>query len=80
MVAAIILAVIRCWNEYFFTASLTSTYAKTLLVVVADQTGSKRISWWSMAAISSAANLPFFVIGNFPERPIVRGLMAGAIE
>ena len=33
MVAAFILAVILCWNEYFFAALLTSTRAKTLPVM-----------------------------------------------
>ena len=50
MVAAFILAFVLCWNEYFFAALLTSTDAKTLPVMVASQTGSQGISWWSMAA------------------------------
>ena len=39
------------WNEYFFAALLTSTDAKTLPVMVASQTGSQGINWWSMAAL-----------------------------
>lgn len=80
MVAAFILSVILCWNEYFFAALLTSTNAKTLPVMVASQTGSQGISWWSMAAISSAAILPLVVIGVFLERYIVKGLTAGAVK
>src|SRR5882724_3808865 len=41
MVAAFILSVVLCWNEYFFAALLTSTDAKTLPVMVASQTGSQ---------------------------------------
>lgn len=41
MVAAFVLSLILCWNEYFFAALLTSTDAKTLLVTVASQTGSQ---------------------------------------
>ena len=37
MVAAFILSVILCWNEYFFAALLTSTNAKTLPVMVANR-------------------------------------------
>src|SRR5919108_1219194 len=55
MVAAFILSVVLCWNEYFFAALLTSTNAKTLPVMVASQTGSQGINWWSMAALSAAA-------------------------
>jgi multiple sugar transport system permease protein len=80
MVAAFIIAFILCWNEYFFAALLTSTKAKTLPVMVASQTGSQGISWWSMAAISSAAILPLIVIGIFLERYIVKGLTAGAVK
>jgi multiple sugar transport system permease protein len=80
MVAAFILAVILCWNEYFFAALLTSTHAKTLPVMVASQTGSQGISWWSMAAVSSAAILPLIIIGIALEKYIVKGLTAGAVK
>jgi multiple sugar transport system permease protein len=80
MVAAFILSVILCWNEYFFAALLTSTNAKTLPVMVASQTGSQGISWWSMAALASAAILPLIVIGIFLEKYIVKGLTAGAVK
>ncbi len=80
MVAAFILSVILCWNEYFFAALLTSTNAKTLPVMVASQTGSQGISWWTMAAVSSAAILPLIIIGIFLEKYIVKGLTAGAVK
>ncbi|TIW05411.1 MAG: carbohydrate ABC transporter permease, partial [Mesorhizobium sp.] len=44
MVAAFILAMVLCWNEYFFAALLTSTDAKTIPVMVASQTGSQGIN------------------------------------
>ncbi|WP_119270150.1 carbohydrate ABC transporter permease [Taklimakanibacter deserti] len=80
MVAAFILSVILCWNEYFFAALLTSTNAKTLPVMVASQTGSQGINWWSMAALATAAIAPLVVIGVFLERYIVKGLTAGAVK
>jgi multiple sugar transport system permease protein len=80
MVAAFILAMILCWNEYFFAALLTSTNAKTLPVMVASQTGSQGINWWAMAALSTAAIAPLAIIGVLLERSIVRGLTAGAIK
>ncbi len=80
MVAAFILAFVLCWNEYFFAALLTSTNAKTLPAMVASQTGSQGINWWSMAALSSAAILPLILIGIFLERYIVKGLTAGAVK
>jgi multiple sugar transport system permease protein len=80
MVAAFILSVVLCWNEYFFAALLTSTTAKTLPVMVASQTGSQGINWWAMAALSTAAIAPLVVIGVFLERYIVKGLTAGAVK
>jgi multiple sugar transport system permease protein len=80
MVAAFILSVVLCWNEYFFAALLTSSDAKTLPVMVASQTGSQGINWWSMAALSTAAIAPLAIIGIFLERYIIRGLTAGAVK
>ncbi len=80
MVAAFILALVLTWNEYFFAALLTSTDAKTLPVMVASQTGSQGINWWSMAALSGAAIAPLVVIGIVLERYIIKGLAAGAVK
>ena len=80
MVAAFILSLILCWNEYFFAALLTGSVAKTLPVMVASQTGSQGINWWVMAAISTAAIAPLVVIGIVLERYIVKGLTAGAVK
>ena len=80
IVAAFILSVVLCWNEYFFAALLTSSNAKTLPVMVASQTGSQGINWWAMAALSTAAIAPLLIIGIFLERYIVKGLTAGAVK
>jgi multiple sugar transport system permease protein len=77
MVAAFILSLVLCWNEYFFAALLTSTDAKTLPVMVASQTGSQGINWWSMAALSTAAIAPLVIIGILLDRYIVGGLTTG---
>ena len=80
MVAAFILSLVLCWNEYSFAALLTSTDAKTLPVMVASQTGSQGINWWSMAALSAAAIAPLVVIGIVLERYIIKGMAAGAVK
>jgi multiple sugar transport system permease protein len=80
MVAAFILSLVLTWNEYFFAALLTSTHANTLPVMVASQTGSQGISWWSMAALSFAAILPLIVVGVALERYIIKGMAAGAVK
>ena len=80
MVAAFIISLVLTWNEYFFAASLTSSHAKTLPVMVASQTGSQGISWWSMAALSFAAILPLVIIGIILEKFIIKGMAAGAVK
>ena len=50
----------------------------SLPVMVASQTGSQGINWWSMAALSIAAIAPLVIVGIFLERYIVSGLITGA--
>jgi len=80
MVASFIISLVLTWNEYFFAALLTSTNAVTLPVMVASQTGSQGINWWSMAALSFAAIVPLIVIGIVLERYIIKGMAAGAVK
>lgn len=80
MVAAFLLSLVLCWNEYFFAALLTSTEAKTLPVMIASQTGSQGINWWSMAALSTAGIAPLVFVAIFLERHIIKGMTAGAVK
>jgi len=80
MVAAFILSLVLTWNEYFFASLLTATDAKTLPVMVASQTGSQGVNWWSMAAISFGAILPLIVVAVLLERFIIKGMSAGAVK
>jgi multiple sugar transport system permease protein len=80
MVASFILSIVLCWNEYFFASLLTGFDAQTLPVMVASQTGSQGINWWTMAALSTAAIAPLVLIGVFLERYIVMGLTAGSVK
>jgi len=78
MVASFILSTVLCWNEYFFASLVTGFDAQTLPVMVASQTGSQGINWWTMAALSTASIAPLVLIGIFLERYIVMGLTAGS--
>lgn len=80
LVAAYILAVVLCWNEYFIALVLSSTNAVTLPFLIAGQVSSQGIKWWTMAALTTAAILPLAIIGIFLERYIVKGLTAGSVK
>lgn len=80
LVAAFILSLVLTWNEYFFAALLTGADAKTLPVMVASQTGSQGINWWSMAALSTAAIAPLVIVALLLERYIIKGLTAGSVK
>src|SRR5882757_2177718 len=78
MVAAFILSLVLCWNESVFASLLTGSDAQPPPVMVASQTGSSGINWWTFAALATASISPLLLIGIFLERYIVMGLTAGA--
>jgi multiple sugar transport system permease protein len=80
LVAAYILTVVLCWNEYFIALVLASTNAVTLPFLIAGQVSSQGIKWWTMAALTTAAIAPLAVIGILLERYIVKGLTAGSVK
>ena len=80
LVAAYILTVVLCWNEYFIALVLASTNAVTLPFLIAGQVSSQGIKWWTMAALTCAAIAPLAIIGIFLERYIVKGLTAGSVK
>lgn len=80
LVAAYILTVVLCWNEYFIALVLASANAVTLPFLIAGQVSSQGIKWWTMAALTMAAVAPLAVIGIVLERYIVKGLTAGSVK
>jgi multiple sugar transport system permease protein len=80
LVAAYILTVVFCWNEYFIALVLASTDAVTLPFMIAGQVTSQGVKWWTMAALTCAAIAPLLVIGVLLERYIVKGLTAGSVK
>ncbi len=80
LVAAYILTVVFCWNEYFIALVLSSTDAVTLPFMIAGQVTSQGVKWWTMAALTCAAIAPLLVIGILLERYIVKGLTAGSVK
>lgn len=79
-VAAFILALVLCWNEYFFAVTFAGAKSPTLPILLAGQTGSQGTRWWSIGALATITILPLVIIGIVLERYIVRGLTAGAVK
>jgi multiple sugar transport system permease protein len=79
-VAAFILALVLCWNEYFFAVTFAGAKSPTLPILLAGQTGSQGTRWWSISALATITILPLVVIGIFLERYIIKGLTAGAVK
>ena len=80
LVAAYILTVVLCWNEYFIALVLASSNAVTLPFLIAGQVSSQGVRWWTMAALTCAAIAPLAIIGIVLERYIVKGLTAGSVK
>ena len=79
-VASFILALVLCWNEYFFAGTFAGAKSPTLPSLLAGRTGSQGTRWWSIGALATITILPLVVIGIFLERYIIKGLTAGAVK
>lgn len=79
-VASFILALVLCWNEYFFAVTFAGAKAPTLPILLAGQTGSQGTRWWSIGALATITIMPLVLVGIFLERYIVKGLTAGAVK
>jgi len=79
-VAAFILALVLCWNEYFFAVTFSGAKSPTLPILLAGQTGSQGTRWWSISALATITIMPLVLIGIFLERYIIKGLTAGAVK
>lgn len=79
-VASFILALVLCWNEYFFAVTFSGAKSPTLPILLAGQTGSQGTRWWSIGALATITILPLVIIGILLERYIIKGLTAGAVK
>lgn len=74
------LLLILTWNEFFFAVNLTGQAAATLPVYMASFLTTEGQSWARMSAAAVLAVLPVLVVGWIASRPLVRGLMSGAVK
>jgi len=78
--AVSILTFLFSWNEFLFAFILTSRDARTIPVLILALSGTHKLDWPMMAAISTIAMIPAFLFIHSVQKYIVRGLTLGAIK
>jgi ABC-type glycerol-3-phosphate transport system permease component len=81
MIAATsILTFVLAWNEFLMAFILTSRDARTVPVLITALSGTHRLDWPIMAAISTISMIPAFIFITFVQRYLIKGLTMGAIK
>jgi len=81
MIAAVsILAFILSWNEFLFAFILTSRDARTVPVLITALSGTHKLDWPIMCAISTVSLIPAFIFITFVQRYLIKGLTLGAVK
>ncbi|MEM2929005.1 MAG: carbohydrate ABC transporter permease [Nitrososphaerota archaeon] len=80
LAATAILTFLLNWNEYLFASTFTSFNAITLPVTISKFGFWLVIDWTSMAAMSTLALLPVFILCFLAQRHIISGLTLGAVR
>ncbi|MEM4141216.1 MAG: carbohydrate ABC transporter permease [Nitrososphaeria archaeon] len=78
--AVAILVFLFSWNEFLFAFLLTSRDARTVPVLILSLTGTMKLDWPMMCAISTIAIIPAIIFVGYVQKYIVRGLTLGALK
>ncbi|HEY0790357.1 MAG TPA: carbohydrate ABC transporter permease [Chthoniobacterales bacterium] len=80
IVAAGVLSMILCWNEFLFALTLTRADVKTAPVGVNEFTGMFGTQWGNLTAASTAIVAPILVMTFLLRRRLISGLTLGAVK
>lgn len=80
LAATILLSLILCWNEAFWSLNLTSSKAAPLTALVASYSSPEGLFWAKLSAVSTLACAPIIVFGWISQKQLVRGLSFGAVK
>ncbi len=80
IMSTVLLSVILCWNESFWSIVLTSSEGAPLTAVVATFSSSEGLIWPMLSAVSLIAVAPMLILGWITQRHVVRGLTLGAVK
>ena len=75
-----LLSVIFCWNEAFWSLTLTSSNAAPLSAFIAAFSSPEGLFFAKLSAASTIAFLPILALGWIGQRQLVRGLTFGAVK
>ena len=75
-----LLSVILCWNETFWSLTLTSAAAAPLTAFIASFSSPEGLFFAKLSAASTLAVAPILVCGWLGQRQLVRGLTFGAVK
>lgn len=78
--STVLLLIILCWNEAFWSLNLTAHNAAPLTAFIASFSAPQGLFWARLSAASVLAIAPILVFGWLSQRQLVRGLTFGAVK
>ncbi|HTH99849.1 MAG TPA: carbohydrate ABC transporter permease [Acidisoma sp.] len=78
--ATILLNIVLCWNEAFWSINLTATHAAPLTAFIATFSSPEGLFWAKLSAASLLAVAPIMAMGLATQRHLVTGLTFGAVK
>jgi sorbitol/mannitol transport system permease protein len=80
LASTMLLSLILCWNEAFWSLNLTSSVAAPLTALVASYSSPEGLYWAKLSAVSTLACAPILIFGWISQKQLVRGLSFGAVK
>ncbi len=78
--SASILTFVLAWNEFLMAFILTSRDARTVPVLITALSGTHKLDWPIMTAITTVSMIPAFLFITFVQRYLIKGLTMGAVK
>ncbi|GGJ85973.1 carbohydrate ABC transporter permease [Pseudomonas matsuisoli] len=78
--STVLLSLILCWNEAFWSLNLTSSQAAPLTALIASYSSPEGLFWAKLSAVSTLACAPIVIFGWISQKQLVRGLSFGAVK
>ena len=80
LASTLLLSLILCWNEAFWSLNLTSSQAAPLTALIASYSSPEGLFWAKLSAASLMAIAPIMALGWFCQKQLVQGMTFGAVK